>query len=74
MVNPLRKKLAAKRQALRLHIEVMNATKSELQRRVRDHQHDHLAFSSAKTAVHRIARKIDEAKQELTFLEDHWHG
>ena len=64
------KRICAERQAIRLHIEVMQVTKENLKRRARNA--DPMVFNTARAAAKRLQDKIDKAKVELGILESRW--
>lgn len=72
-MKDIKKYVARKRQALRLHIESMNSTHDFLKLRVRNARHDPDAYETAIKASRRLQNKIEQAKLELNNLENHWH-
>ena len=65
--------IAARRQAIRLHIDVMEITKHDLKDRAKRQCQDVLAYKTARKAALRLQDKIEEAKRELNILEENWH-
>jgi hypothetical protein len=66
------KRVLAKRQAIRLHIEQMKVTEKALRERAKHHHEDTLAYETAKKAAFRLQDKIAKAEAELTILERKW--
>ena len=66
------KKLLAKRQAARLHIEQMRVTQEAMKKRAKDHSHDTLSWKTAHAAVLNLEEKIAIAERELNMLERKW--
>ncbi len=71
-MNALIKKILAKRQAIRLHIEQMHVTQDALKERRKFHETDTMSWKTADAAVHHLADKIAKAERELTILEKKW--
>jgi len=68
----LLKLIVRKRQALRLHIEVMKTTDKSLQQRIRNRKLETLSFTSAVNARHHLKDRIAMAERELQVLEKEW--
>ena len=66
------KRLLAKRQATRLHIEQMKVTQAAMKQRAKDHHHDTLSWKTAHAAVINLDEKISIAERELNTLEKKW--
>ena len=66
------KKLLAKRQAIRLHIEQMCVTQESMRERRKFHETDTLSWKTANAAVLHLQDKIDKAERELSVLEKKW--